>query len=715
MDNGGSNNNGRDSWNNNNSNGGNPNKPKPLSLMGAIPKKPRPPPPQSQQRPQGAPPPNHRASPQRSLTAAIPRRQGSGGTTHAPPSLSSEIPRRNSANKMGDIPRRNSSDKPQHHSQPSRQQQQQQQYNQPPPPRRSLPLSKRAIRTPTKYITVTAEDPFLIQIPLKGVPLIEGLPRFRASSRTPKRKRPTYQELQDTDSDDFVTDSGDDDDDTSAKVGSSKASSLKKKDKKKKLSKPALASVDPLAPGAVATDVDEDVAPPPAIASLNVKSTSLDAPPPGTLNTLWYSRELFLHVFVMEKILAWKTRASTQLEWVLENFPEGETPKTTLPMIDAADAAKLSVAAITNPIIWRDPLKRMEVSRLLPEHCPIVLAMAAAKEFKDTGGKPKFRMKHVEDSLSNVSQHREDVYLVKWRGRSHMHAAWERGSDIIKYDQSNNTARHKIRRFVQSQEMDLGIGWKEALEEERTMAAAIHAHGAVPTEADDETHQVEEYFAPAYSEVERILACDESEMDLSLYAKQRAVNIKVEQEEVVQRELPPDKVKRWNSQQELEELINPLPWDPEDNVRYVVKWKGLPFAEITWEYWRDIKREAANDAEDFWVRQQPPSQEVIAATLRPHPRIQDFRKMHESPEYGTSTRERPVADLGEKKEEEEEDDVPKQGFKLRSYQLEGVNWLLFNWWNKRSCILADGKWKFWLEGVGIIRCSHFSHNSPCRS
>jgi hypothetical protein len=557
---------------------------------------------------------------------------------------------------------------------------------------------------------VTAEDPFLIQIPLKGVPLIEGLPRFRASSRTPKRKRPTYQELQDTDSDDFVTDSGDDDD-ASAKAGS-KVSSLKKKDKKKKLAKPALASIDPLEPGALATDLD-DLAPPPATAVPNLKNTSLDAPPPGTLNTLWYSRECYLHVFVMEKILAWKTRASTQLEWVLENFPEGETPLTPLPTIDAAEAAKFSVAAITNPVIWRDPLKRMEVSRLLPEHCPVVLAMAAAKEFKNTGGKPKFRIKHVEDS--SVSQHREDVYLVKWRGRSHMHAAWERGSDIIKYDQSNNTARHKIRRFVQSQEIELGIGWKEVLEEERRMAAAIHAHGAVPTEADDETHQVEEYFAPAYSEVERILACDESEMDLTLYAKQRAVNIKVEQEEVVQRELPPDKVKRWNSQQELEELIDPLPWDPEDNVRYVVKWKGLPFAEITWEYWRDIKREAVNDAEDFWVRQQPPSQEVIAATIRPHPRIQDFRKMHESPEYGTSTRERPIADLGEKQEEEEEDDVPKQGFKLRSYQLEGVNWLLFNWWNKRSCILADGKWKFWVEGVGIIQCVHFSHHPPYRS
>ncbi len=26
---------------------------------------------------------------------------------------------------------------------------------------------------------------------------------------------------------------------------------------------------------------------------------------------------------------------------------------------------------------------------------------------------------------------------------------------------------------------------------------------------------------------------------------------------------------------------------------------------------------------------------------------------------------------------------------LRSYQLEGVNWLLFNWYARQNCILAD--------------------------
>ena len=31
----------------------------------------------------------------------------------------------------------------------------------------------------------------------------------------------------------------------------------------------------------------------------------------------------------------------------------------------------------------------------------------------------------------------------------------------------------------------------------------------------------------------------------------------------------------------------------------------------------------------------------------------------------------------------------QEGNKLRSYQLEGVNWLLFNWYTRQNCILAD--------------------------
>jgi len=191
-------------------------------------------------------------------------------------------------------------------------------------------------------------------------------------------------------------------------------------------------------------------------------------------------------------------------------------------------------------------------------------------------------------------------------------------------------------------------------------------------------------------ELERILACDESEMNMEVLAKQRAKNILAEQEDLALKEKASDVRTAWlDHVVEAPEVSES--WDPEDNVRYVVKWKGLPTSEMTWEYWRDIKRDGVDLAEDFWYRQQPPTvQEVKDAVLKKHPSLGAFSKLKESPVYGISARSRPVASLeGESPSSPEDEESPFEGFRLRSYQLEGVNWLLFNWWNKRSCILAD--------------------------
>jgi hypothetical protein len=513
--------------------------------------------------------------------------------------------------------------------------------------------------------------------------MASGLPIRKTAMREQKRKKVSYQELQDTDSDDFLTDPEDERYERKSKKISKRTSAFE-------------AFLTPFAAGPAAPIVD------PAISNkafLDLNRLPVDAPPPGTLNTLWYSRECFVHISIVEKILAWKTRPVSNLEWVPESL-DPEKPPPTRPAIDPVEAAKWSKMALINPVIWSDPNKRMEVSRLVPAQCPIVMTMAcASQDSKPTQAatdgiapssekKPKYHIKGL------VENDREEVYLVKWRGRSHMHASWERGSDIIKYDQSKNTARHKIRRFVQSQEIAFGIQWKQFLKEECSTAATIHAHGEQTTKTSDTEATEDEYYPPACTEVDRILACDESEMDMNLFAKQRALNMKSEQALIRQKES--EIVQKWNSKDGLQDLLQEIPWDPEDNVRYVVKWKGLPFAEMTWEYWRDIKKDAINEAEDFWIRQQPPTSDVIQKNNRPHPHIRDFRKIQKSPVFGIPKRERPLADLGQEKEEEEDISL-NQGLSLRSYQLEGVNWLLFNWWNKRSCILADEM------GLGKVR------------
>uniref|UniRef100_A0A674MHI4 Chromodomain helicase DNA binding protein 9 n=1 Tax=Takifugu rubripes TaxID=31033 RepID=A0A674MHI4_TAKRU len=95
----------------------------------------------------------------------------------------------------------------------------------------------------------------------------------------------------------------------------------------------------------------------------------------------------------------------------------------------------------------------------------------------------------------------------------------------------------------------------------------------------------------------------------------------------------------------------------EEVVYYLVKWCSLPYEDSTWELKDDVD---LNKIEEF---------EQLQA-VKP-----DSRRM-----------ERPATNLWKKMEHSRE---YRNGNTLRDYQLEGVNWLLFNWYNRRNCILAD--------------------------
>ncbi|XP_058384739.1 chromodomain-helicase-DNA-binding protein 7 isoform X1 [Diceros bicornis minor] len=92
-------------------------------------------------------------------------------------------------------------------------------------------------------------------------------------------------------------------------------------------------------------------------------------------------------------------------------------------------------------------------------------------------------------------------------------------------------------------------------------------------------------------------------------------------------------------------------------THYLVKWCSLPYEDSTWELRQDIDQA----------------------------KIEEFEKLM-SREPETERVERPPADDWKKSERSRE---YKNNNKLREYQLEGVNWLLFNWYNMRNCILAD--------------------------
>uniref|UniRef100_A0A8C4ISY8 Chromodomain helicase DNA binding protein 9 n=1 Tax=Dicentrarchus labrax TaxID=13489 RepID=A0A8C4ISY8_DICLA len=95
----------------------------------------------------------------------------------------------------------------------------------------------------------------------------------------------------------------------------------------------------------------------------------------------------------------------------------------------------------------------------------------------------------------------------------------------------------------------------------------------------------------------------------------------------------------------------------EEVVYYLVKWCSLPYEDSTWELKDDVDQSKIEEFEQLQA-------------VKP-----DSRRV-----------DRPPANLWKKRDQSRE---YRNGNSLRDYQLEGVNWLLFNWYNRRNCILAD--------------------------
>ncbi|XP_041060491.1 chromodomain-helicase-DNA-binding protein 6 isoform X1 [Carcharodon carcharias] len=91
-------------------------------------------------------------------------------------------------------------------------------------------------------------------------------------------------------------------------------------------------------------------------------------------------------------------------------------------------------------------------------------------------------------------------------------------------------------------------------------------------------------------------------------------------------------------------------------THYLVKWCSLPYEESTWELVEDIDPAKIQEYEDLQI--------IPEVTNLERPPAETWKKLELSRPY-------------------------KADNKLREYQLEGMNWLLFNWYNRKNCILAD--------------------------
>ena len=471
----------------------------------------------------------------------------------------------------------------------------------------ALPTAPRS-----KTIKIISESPLVLRIKVDP-----GLFAHRGSKRerTKASIRPSYQEVDLTDSDDYMTDEEATRPKKKGRLKPFGAVSKSKADSPQEpiMQQPAYEE-EPLIP------MEETVIPPDGI-----------TPPEGHLHTLWYSREIFANLFVLEKPLGFKTRPVVKLvkntvagagEGVSASSLEQPAKKSeeeggqvdlgdhkdkpaanqvasdqTLSSqpepyeLDPLEASKIQHLLLQNEAFWRSVDGRMEVSRLNPQQCPVVLMAAAMQEQHKArleNRQPSFRLAPVD------AKQEEEILLSKWRGRSHLHCSWERPTDIQKADTSNNsTARNKIRRYYQAQEVALGPRWKDHYKMQEA-----------GRRGEDGEHDVEreEYFSPQCLEVERIFSCDENEMDPTVLPKQRGRNMQAEQEELLLREATKHQDQEKDDTNPVSGLIGQnvlspvrllypsvartleIPrvkavifdppgeedWDPEDNVRYVM-------------------------------------------------------------------------------------------------------------------------------------------------
>ena len=186
--------------------------------------------------------------------------------------------------------------------------------------------------------------------------------------------------------------------------------------------------------------------------------------------------------------------------------------------------------------------------------------------------------------------------------------------------------------------------------------------------------------------VERILTCREVERPRSADDKEYFVKYKgrsyrhcewVRKETIEKEKMGKQRIQRFLAKPIS---INQEPFDPgfvmvdrivdmmeidepgKGKIKYMlVKWCNLPYDEMTWERETDLLDDT-HPWEEYLAREKIPAIEELTIPLRPSRTL--WQQIQESPTY-------------------------KNGNFLRKYQLEGLNWLLFCWFNRQNSILAD--------------------------
>ncbi|EIE23598.1 hypothetical protein COCSUDRAFT_47361 [Coccomyxa subellipsoidea C-169] len=104
--------------------------------------------------------------------------------------------------------------------------------------------------------------------------------------------------------------------------------------------------------------------------------------------------------------------------------------------------------------------------------------------------------------------------------------------------------------------------------------------------------------------------------------------------------------------------------EPDGTPRYLVKWKGLPYGECTWENFQDIFKAEGQHCVDQYQEREARLIEGVRGLEAQRRASEGQRALLTQPDF-------------------------LRAGQLRDYQLEGLNWLIYSWMQNNNCILAD--------------------------
>lgn len=143
---------------------------------------------------------------------------------------------------------------------------------------------------------------------------------------------------------------------------------------------------------------------------------------------------------------------------------------------------------------------------------------------------------------------------------------------------------------------------------------------------------------------------------------------------------------------QIERVVERKPNDAGSGFKYLVKWEGLPYSEATWETEEDLLASNALVAgakiEEWQARQ--------ARLSEANFNVDAQRKAFKQSSTRALQQQPAFLEFG----------------KLRDYQLDGLNWMVYSWSQDRNVILADEMVSGWAgdgeegrEGAGTGKSS----------